>query len=128
LKLTEVTIPGQTGAAAPKVYFGFDGDKLIIALSRDVVDKLTSSGSRLTEDPLFKETLDSAGVPDNSLGYIYLNVDSALSLPGSHDRAAVNDHQIPAIVSDNLVLVHSAVVFSQKTDAGMRTDLFVTIH
>ena len=58
-------------------YAAFDGH-LVITTSKDGISALREQDDRLADDPAFKDALDQAGVPDETTGFGYVDLKSAI--------------------------------------------------
>jgi hypothetical protein len=58
-------------------YAAFDGH-LVVTTSRDGIAELRNDDDRLADDPDFKRALDEAGVPDETTGFGYVDLQAAL--------------------------------------------------
>jgi hypothetical protein len=70
---------GLAGGQAPIVYDAFDG-LVAVSNSQAELDALRGDGPRLDQDDRFEEALDAAGMPDETSGFGYVDVQAALPL------------------------------------------------
>jgi hypothetical protein len=79
----EVQIDGVAAKEVPLsppfslYYAAFDGH-LVITTSLEGISALREDGDRLADDPAFKAALDEAGVPDETTGFGYVDLKSAI--------------------------------------------------
>ena len=72
----KLTLQGQ----ATSLYFALVGDHLVVTTAeRGIADLAAPSGS-LADDPLFQEATQAAELPDESLGFVYVNIRDGLEL------------------------------------------------
>src|SRR5439155_1315457 len=71
---------------------GFDG-RVLITTSPTGIDDYRSGGDKLADDSMYKDALDAAGVPDQTLGQIYLNLGDAAELIKSY--AGLSGEKLP---------------------------------
>jgi hypothetical protein len=58
-------------------YAAFDG-KLVITTSREGITDLRADDGRLADDEAFKDATEAAGMPDETTGFLYVDLDQAL--------------------------------------------------
>ena len=83
-KVTSATVSGvslkQIKGQNFSIYYGvFDG-KLVITDATTGVTGLRDSGQKLADDALFTEAKDAAGMPDETAGFLYVNLKDAIPL------------------------------------------------
>jgi hypothetical protein len=76
---TVESLLGLAGGQAPIVYDAFDG-LLAVSNSQAELDALRGDGPRLDQDDRFEEALDAAGMPDETSGFGYVDVQAAVPL------------------------------------------------
>jgi hypothetical protein len=66
------------------VYAAFDG-KLVVATAEEAIADIRGTGDRLTDDPAYRETREAAEAPDESVGFVFVNVDSFADAAAAED-------------------------------------------
>jgi hypothetical protein len=74
---TVESLVGLAGDRAPIVYEAFDG-LLAVSSSQAELDALRGDGPRLDQDDRFEDALDRAGMPDETAGFGYVDVQAAV--------------------------------------------------
>lgn len=100
-------------------YAGFDG-KLVITDSTTGISGLRDQGQKLADDPVFKEARDRAGMPDKTIGFLYLNLKDGIPVVQSLARTA--GKPLPSEVTENLAPLRSLLLYgaSEGTTATVR--------
>lgn len=62
------------------LYYAVVGKNLVLTTAESGIAGLAGDASHLVDDPLFQEAKQAAGLPDESLGFVYVNVQEALTL------------------------------------------------
>lgn len=62
------------------LYYAVVGKNLVLTTAESGIAGLAGEASHLVDDPLFQEAKQAAGLPDESLGFVYVNVQEALTL------------------------------------------------
>jgi hypothetical protein len=78
-RATVESLLGLAGGKAPVVYDVRDG-LLAVSNSQKELDALWGDGPRLDQDDRFEEALDAAGMPDETVGFGYVDVQAAVPL------------------------------------------------
>jgi hypothetical protein len=83
-QVTSTTVSGvslkQIKGQNFSIYYGvFDG-KLVVTDSTTGITGLRDSGQKLADDALFKDARDAAGMPDETAGFLYVNLKDAIPL------------------------------------------------
>ncbi len=92
------------------LYYGaFDG-KLVISDSTAAFTGLKASGSKLKDDPTFKEASDAAGMPGSTAGFFYVNIKDALPLIENFAQTA--GQPLPANVTENLAPLQTFLAYA----------------
>jgi Protein of unknown function (DUF3352) len=105
-------------------YAVFDG-KLVVTNTRDGIAGLRSSGPRLEADPLYREAADSAGLPGETVGFVYANLRAGLPLVFQLARS--RGSTIPPAVGENTKPLGAALLYGTKEDQGYGLGGFVTV-
>jgi uncharacterized protein DUF3352 len=82
--ITSTTVSGvslkQIKGQNFSIYYGvFDG-KLVVTDATTGIKGLRDSGQKLAEDALFTDAKDAAGMPDETAGFLYVNLKDAIPL------------------------------------------------
>jgi hypothetical protein len=73
------SLVGLAGGQAPIVYDAFDG-LLAVSNSQAELDALRDDGPRLDQDDRFEAAREAAGMPDETVGFGYVDVQAAIPL------------------------------------------------
>jgi hypothetical protein len=112
-KVTTAVIPGVTNAkkvaAGPvAIYFGvFDGN---LVISDSTTGFRGSASTSITDDPIFQKASEAAGRPDQSAGFLYVNIKD--SVPLLEGLAQFSGATIPPEVSANLAPLQSFLAYA----------------
>ena len=60
------------------VYYARVDDHLVVTTAVKGIADLVEGGARLADDPLFQEAAETAGMPDETLGFVYVNLERAV--------------------------------------------------
>jgi hypothetical protein len=106
-------------------YATFDG-KLVITDSPTGITGLKDGGPKLSDDEVFKDAQSAAGMPDETKGFVYVNVkDTAPMVEG---LSALGGSGIPPDVSANLEHVRSFLAYGSGSGDENRFDAFLEIR
>jgi Protein of unknown function (DUF3352) len=92
-------------------YAAFDGH-LVITTSQQGIADLKSGDNRLADDQAFKDATSAAGMPDETTGFLY--VDLAKALPAVFGLMGLSTGQPPAQLESNLEALHSLVLYGTR--------------
>jgi len=107
------------------VYYGtFDG-KLIVTSGDAAVAKLRASGSKLADSKAYKDAKETAGVPDETAGFIYMNLAEGIPMLERYVRASGS--AIPPIVTSNLAPLKSLFAWAELHGHKQKGSLFLRI-
>jgi hypothetical protein len=112
-KVTPAVIPGvknakQVTAGPVAIYFGIFGGNLVISDSASGFH--SSAATPITDDPVFQKTSEAAGRPDQSAGFLYVNIKD--SVPLIQGLAQLSGATIPPDVSANLAPLQSFLAYA----------------
>jgi len=94
------------------VYYGtFDGKLVITTSAQGIVDAKADT-DRLADDQAFKDATSAAGMPDETTGFLY--IDLSKTLPALLGLAGAGGMHPPDWVRPNLEPLHSLVVYGTK--------------
>jgi hypothetical protein len=106
-------------------YAGFDG-KLVVTTSREGIAGLLEDGPKLADDPGFQAAKEAAGMPDETIGFFYVDLGEAIQLIG--DYAQLAGDAIPPDVSENLEPLGSLLAFGARQDESITFTGFLEIE
>ena len=92
-------------------YGAFDG-KVVVTTSTAAVKSLRANDARLADDPDFEQARQAAGMPEQTLGFAYIDVEDTVPLLDGLARLA-GEETIPQEALANLRPVRSIVFFSE---------------
>lgn len=105
-------------------YAGFDG-KLVVTSAPSGIEGLTESGTKLPEDPIYSEAIESAGLPEQTAGFVYLNL--ADLLPLAESLAEAGDNPPSEELKRNLEALRSLVLFASVEGSEILARGFLSI-
>jgi len=115
---------GLAGEQAPLVYDAFDG-LLVVSSSRKELDALRRDGPRLDQDDRFEKALNEAGMPSETTGFGYVDVQAAaplfLGLGAPHGEKATE-------LNEYLEPLGGAVFWGEGSGGVQRFSVFVSIE
>jgi hypothetical protein len=101
------------------VYYATVDEQLVITTAVKGIADLVTDGARLADDPLFQEAADTSGMPDETLGFLYVNLEGSVSLL---DTLGVLDDKGPEVAANleplNYLLVHASGDGDETTFSG----------
>jgi Protein of unknown function (DUF3352) len=92
-------------------YAAFDG-KLVITTSRQGIADLKADGDRLTDDEAFKDATEAAGMPSETTGFLYIDLDQAL--PTVFGLMGFGGQATPDSLERNLEPLQSLVLYGER--------------
>ena len=109
------------------LYYGaFDG-MLVITDSPTGITGLKDGGDKMSDDPVFKDVKDAAGMPDETKGFLYVNVKDTVPLVETLS-AFGGGTQIPPDVSSNLEHVRAFLAYGSGSGDENRLDAFLQVQ
>jgi hypothetical protein len=115
---------GLAGKEAPIVYDAFDG-LLVVSSSQQALAALRSDGPRLDQDDRFEAALADAGMPAETAGFGYVDIQAAaplfLGLAGPHGEMATE-------LNEYLEPLGGAVFWGEGSGGGQSFSVFVGIE
>ena len=102
----------------------FDG-MLVVTNGRSVIEGLQASGGKLADDPLYQEAVKSSELPDQTLGFVY--VDLKHGLPAAFGLADQAGKTVPKEARDNTAPLQSALVWASGNSGDFPFGGFLTI-
>jgi Protein of unknown function (DUF3352) len=105
-------------------YAAFDGH-LVLTTSSEGIAALRGDGERLADDARFKNALEAAGVPEETTGFAYVDVHSAVTnLLG---LAEMGGGTLPSDVRPNLEPLQSLVFYASRDGDTVRFTGFLAV-
>ena len=105
-------------------YAVFEG-KLVLTSARDGIAGLRQQGPKLAEDPDFQAARQSAGMPDQTGGFLYLDLKDGIQLLQGYIQLAGTS--IPAEVNANLAPLGSLLVYGTQENGRSRFTAFLGV-
>ena len=119
---TVEALVGLAGEQVPIVYEAFDG-LLAVSSSQKALDALRGDGPRLDQDDRFQDALDKAGMPAETTGFGYVDVQAAAPL----FLGLASPHGAKAAESEYLEPLGGAVFWGTGSGNVQRFSLFLSI-
>jgi len=95
------------------VYYGVVDGKVVVSDSSRAFESVQKGPDKpLTDDGVFSDAKDAAGMPDETNGWVFLNLKDGIPLVES--LAQLANQRIPAEVEDNLEPLRSALVYGSR--------------
>jgi hypothetical protein len=92
-------------------YAAFDG-KLVITTSREGISDLRADDGRLADDEAFKAATEGAGMPDETTGFLYVDLEQAL--PILSGLMGFSGQATPDWLDRNLEPLQSLVLYGER--------------
>ena len=92
-------------------YAAFDGN-LVVTTSRQGIADLKAGDGRLADDEAFKDATRAAGMPAETTGFVYVDLDKAV--PVVLNLAGFGGAQMPDSLERNLEPLHSLVLYGER--------------
>ena len=109
-------------------YGAFDG-KLVVSLSTTAFEQLQSDDEKLADAEDFEQAAEAAGLPDETSGLFYLNVQDLLpTLETILGFAGAESEDVPPEVVDNIRPLRSIVSYATADGNTARSVVFVHIE
>ncbi len=106
-------------------YAVFDG-MAVVTTSPAGIEALREGGDTLSDDDAYKDALETAGVPDESSGFLFWNIEDTVPLLRSY--AQLSDESIPPELWTNLGPLRSFVLYASGDEDTARADAFLKIE
>lgn len=113
------------GAPIALHYATFDG-RLVVTTSRDGLADLREEGERLRGDEDFEQALEAAGVPDDTLGFVYLDVRRLASLLLGFAAFGAGGEELD-VARRNVEPLRSVVLHGERDGDLVRLQAFLAI-
>jgi uncharacterized protein DUF3352 len=95
------------------IYYGAQGSDFIVTNQQQAFEDLKASGGKLSGDPTFKEAKQASGLPDETNGFLYVNLKD--SIPAIEGLARLGGTSIPPDVDENLRPLRTFVLWAGGT-------------
>jgi hypothetical protein len=95
----------------------------VLTTSRGAIADLKSGDNRLADDEDFKRALEQADIPDETTGFVYVNLHDAIS-----SILGLGGENVPPDVRANLEPLDSLVVYSSKDGETLRFAGFLAVN
>jgi hypothetical protein len=105
------------------LYYAVVDDHVVLTTAVKGIADLVAGGARLVDDPLFQEAKEAAGVPDETSGFFYVNLEGAISALETVEAFQVDDQETLA----NLQVLRYLVVHASADERGTRFAGFLGI-
>ena len=119
---TVETFLAFAGGKAPVVYDAFDG-LLAVSNSQAELDALRGDGPRLDQDDRFQAAREAAGMPDETVGFGYVDVRAAIPLVAGLSPLGGE----AAVPGESVEPLGGLVFWGETSGAGQRFTLFLGI-
>ena len=106
-------------------YAAFDG-RLVITTSAQGIADLRSDGERLSDDEAFTNATEAAGMPDETTGFVYVDLNKAL--PAVLGLAGFAGVDTPQWLQRNLEPLHALVLYGTREDDTARFQGLLSIQ
>ena len=107
-------------------YAAFDG-KVVVTTGVQSIEEIRSGGPRLADDDAFKSARDAAGMPDETAGFVWLDVEDGLPLIVGLAEASGDTATIPQEFRRNLEPLRSLVAWADRDGRTSTAELFLAI-
>jgi hypothetical protein len=106
-------------------YAAFDG-RLVITTSAQGIADLRSDAARVANDSAFESATEAAGMPGETTGFIYVDLDKAV--PSALALAGLGGGEIPTWLQQDLEPLHSLVLYGTREGNVARFQGLLAIH
>jgi hypothetical protein len=106
-------------------YAAFDG-KLVVTSATTGISELAGGGDKLADDPTFTAAKASAEMPDETAGFLYLNIEDALPLLEGFAQTA--GEPLPPEARANAEPLRSALFYATAEEGKARVKGFLRIE
>ena len=107
-------------------YAAFDG-KVVVTTGAQSIEEIRSGGPRLADDDAFQSARDAAGMPDETAGFVWLDVEDGLPLVVGLAEASGGSAAIPQEIRRNLEPLRSLVAWADRDGRTSTAELFLAI-
>ena len=120
ISVTEFVVSGTT------VYAAVSEGKLIVASARAALEEMASDAKKLSDDSVYAAALEGASVPDETGGFLYLNLRTGLNWGFSY--AEDQGSAIPDVWRNNLAPLRGLLLYSVKEGDSFKLAGFLGIQ
>jgi hypothetical protein len=106
-------------------YAAFDG-KLVITSATTGISELSGGGEKLTDDETFRAASDAAEMPDETAGFLYVNIED--SIPLLENFAQTAGEPLPNEARSNAEPLRSALFYATAEKGKARVKGFLSIE
>jgi len=103
----------------------FDG-KLVTTNSRKLLEEMLGSGPKLSDDAAYTAAVAGAGVPDQTSGFVYADLEEALGY--AFDYVESHGETVPQVVTDNTAPLRGLLLYSTKDGGNITLTGFLGIQ
>jgi len=107
------------------IFYGADGNRVVVSNSQQAFLDLNGSGPRLSDDATFNEAMDAAGMPDETNGFLYVNLKDSISLITS--LAQLGGADVDPQLRDNLRPLRSLVAWEAVDGDSAQATVFLEV-
>jgi Protein of unknown function (DUF3352) len=97
-------------------YAAFDG-RLVVTSSKDGIASLREDGDRLADDEDFRNALEEAGMPEETNGFAYVDLEDAI--PYVLGFAEQTGDEVPPLMRANLEPLQQLVVYGEQDGSAL---------
>lgn len=106
-------------------YAAFDG-KLVITTATTGISELSGGGEKLSDAAAFKEASEAADMPDETAGFVYVNIEDAIPLLENFSQTA--GEPLPDEARSNAEPLRSALFYATAEEGKTRLKGFLRIE
>ena len=122
VEATKITL-GEQGS----IYAAEFGGKIVVTNSPTTISDMQSSAPKLADDPPYKSAVASAGVPDETLGFLYVNAHDGLRYAFSYFAKRTGQTVSPEVLA-NTDPLQSLLLSTSKEGDQFRFSGFLGIQ
>ncbi len=120
------TGPLGTLGSSIQIYHALLGGELVVSTSQQGIADFRSAGPKLSADPVFTGAMQAAGVPQQTTGFVYVNLEATLPLvTGIAALAGVT--LPPALQGDGLKPLQTLTAFADRTRDESSFTVFLAV-
>jgi hypothetical protein len=101
------------------IYYGTQGSDFVVTNQQQAFEDLKATGGKLSGDATFKEAVKASGMPDETDGFVYVNLKDAI--PAVEGLAKLSGANVPPDVDANLRPLRTLVLWGTGSgnDGGL---------
>jgi hypothetical protein len=123
-RLTEEGSVKKLSLGSTALYFGVDGSDLVISNSNAAFGRTVSSS--IADDPAFTQAKKAAGLPDQSAGFVFVNVKQAVPVIEGLEQA--KGGAVPSHASQNLAPLQSFLAYTTASGDLQKFSGLLLVH